>query len=613
MNKIIKMSIVASLVVTSIQAIKLEDIVVSSATKSEQSIKDITSSIEIISSYELEEKHITTVVEALNLISGINYSSNGGIGATSFLNLRGSSNNRTLILIDGIKYKDHSNITGTDIAHIMVTDIERIEVIKGAQSGIWGADASAGVINIITKEAKENTNGSILFEAGSFNSKKYGAIVSHKTDNFDIKLNAQKFTSDGFTTQAPKDEDISQYEDDGYKNTTINVKAGFNITNDAKINISATSIDAQKEYDSFNNPDDEIMKNDTQTKTYQVSYSQKLNNHDIKLKLESSKIKKDQIGTTFGVKQTNSTSTNVELNDKFNYNQNSFLVAGIGINTDKMDYTNADTSTNSAKNDSSYLYATNSNKFDKLVLTQSLRYDNHDNFNAKTTGKLGTKYNLLDEFNIFANVGTSYSVPQLVQNINPWGDTNMSIKPEESKSYDIGFTYKSLNVTYFYQEVTDLIQWFDPTPTDWTNSDAIYKNLDGQSTFKGLELSYKNNLGEDIFFNLNYTRLSAKDKNDQNLARRPEQTIKFGIDYYGISKTHIGLNGEYIGQRYDLANNQGEQTGKYTIANAVVNYEISNSLSIYTKIKNITDKYYQTVDGFATSPRAYYAGIKYEF
>ena len=100
---------------------------------------------------------------------------------------------------------------------------------------------------------------------------------------------------------------------------------------------------------------------------------------------------------------------------------------------------------------------------------------------------------------------------------------------------------------------------------------------------------------------------------NQNLARRPKQSIKYSIDYYGIDKLHLNLNGEYIGERFDLANNQGEETGEYLLLGMNINYDISDNFGLYAKIENLTDRDYQVVSNYATSPRAYYFGIKGEF
>jgi len=112
-----------------------------------------------------------------------------------------------------------------------------------------------------------------------------------------------------------------------------------------------------------------------------------------------------------------------------------------------------------------------------------------------------------------------------------------------------------------------------------------------------------------------YTKIDAKDKDGKTLGRVPEELLKVSVDYYGIKNTHINLNGEYVGDRWDKNSEpvNGVRTGKYTVVNAVTNYNLTKDLKIYLKIDNITDKYYQTVDGYATSPRAYYAGLNAKF
>lgn len=615
MQKKISTSLITSLLLatTNLFSVQnLETITVTSATKSTQSIKDVTSNIEVITSEEIEEKHFTTVAEALNTLSGVSIISNGGLGSSTTLNIRGSSNNRTLILIDGVKFKDHSSISGTDISTLMITDIERIEVIKGAQSGIWGADAATGVINIITKSAKDGLHANVNIEAGTYNTNKYTTQVSFKNKDFDLKLDALRLTSDSFSSMADYGSDLSSLESDSYENTTLNLKGNYYINDDAKVGFSVTDIDSLKEYDS-SSANDTTMKNDSQSKIYNLNYEQAYKNHKFLLKTDRANIKRDQIGTTWGVKLTDNTTENLELMDNISYNEKDFVLLGFGATKDEIDYTRADETKNNASNDTKYVYGTNNNNFDKLILTQSLRHDDFDNFKSKTTGKVGAKYNVNDDLSFSSNLGTSYSVPLLIQNVNPWGDTNFDIEAEKSKSFDIGFDYENFKVVYFHQDVKDLIDWYDPTPSNYYNNDAVYKNLDGNSTFEGVEISYKRELLSDLLGSANYTYLEAKDEDKKDLARRAKDTLKFGLDYYGIRKFHFNVNGEYIGDRYDGANKTGAQTGNYTVWNSVVNYDINKTYKAYLKVDNLFDKYYQTVDGYATAERSAYLGLKASF
>ncbi|WP_320034132.1 TonB-dependent receptor domain-containing protein [Halarcobacter sp.] len=612
-NKKLTTSLVAGLLLaTNLFSQELSTITIVSATKSEQSIKDITSNVDVLTKEEIEERHFVSVVDALNSLPGITFTRNGGLGSTTSLSLRGSSNNRTLILIDGVKFKDHSSLDGTDLSSLMITDIERIEVIKGAQSGVWGADAAAGVVNIITKEAKDGFHGFVSTELGSFSTQKLASQLSYRNEKFDLKLDAQRIESDSFSSQALRNQYLDALEDDEYKNTTISLKGNYYINNSSRFSFSVVDIDSLKDYDS-SGPNDNLMKNDSRTKIYNLGFDKKYKNHDISLSLEKTKTKRDQIGTTWGVKLTDNETTNVELSDNITYSDRDFLLLGMGISKDELDFSRADGTSNSASNQTKYLYATNTNYFGDLILTESLRYDTFDNFDNKLTGKVGAKYNFTPKFSLFANVGTSYSVPLLIKNVNPWGKENFDIEPESSKSYDIGFEYENLKVTYFNQKVDDLIDWFDPTPLNYFNNDAVYANQEGTTKIKGLEISYKRDFLDDFLLTLSYTRLSAKNQDNEYLRRRPKDDFKFGLDYYGFKNLHLNINGEYIGDRYSQDDKKGTQTGRYTVWNAVANYTITKDLTGFVKLENMFDKYYQEIDGYATSPRSVTAGLKYSF
>jgi len=116
-----------------------------------------------------------------------------------------------------------------------------------------------------------------------------------------------------------------------------------------------------------------------------------------------------------------------------------------------------------------------------------------------------------------------------------------------------------------------------------------------------------------ISLSLNYCLLSAKDKDGKYLARRPKETAKLSVDYYPLDELHLGVFGEYIGERYDRADKKGQQTGRYTVVNFIANYDINKNLSFYTKVDNLFDKYYQTVDGYATAPLSGYLGLNAKF
>jgi vitamin B12 transporter len=168
--------------------------------------------------------------------------------------------------------------------------------------------------------------------------------------------------------------------------------------------------------------------------------------------------------------------------------------------------------------------------------------------------------------------------------------------------------YKGFSITYFKTKIENMIN---------SNSNTwVYEQIEGTSKIKGTEIAYKNEVVEDTFLNLSYTNLSAKNDKDEYLARRAKNKFNFGVDYYGLKDFHFNINGEYIGSRESvnyLSSTQKTKTGNYTIWNAVVDYDISKNFSTYLKLDNIFNKDYQIVDGYATSQRAAYFGLKASF
>ncbi len=607
-NKKLTTSVVATLLLaTNLYSTELSSITVTSATRSEQSIQNLTSNIQVITKEELEERHFNTVSEAINTLSSINVVSNGGLGKATSVFMRGFDSQRILVLIDGIRYNDFTGISGARFEHLMIGDIEQIEVIKGAQSGIWGADANAGVINIITSKSKEGTAGNINIEYGSFRTKKLNAKISHKNDNFDFSLGVTKVNSDGFTAIAPKMVDIDKFEDDGYKNSTINAKIAYNIDSNNRVELAHNRIKADSEYDSGS------WGATTEQKANAEGYLLKTNNHysslgyinknrysDVKVYTNYSKIDRDdEKGFT---KEFDGKMEEYGVNAKIPYkNDLSYLLVGLDYKESKHENDVKKVLKNKGA------FATNNTKFNNLILTQSLRYDTYDLFNNKTTGKVGLRYNFSNDLYLTTNAGTSYNVPTFYKLFDTYAGYE-NLQPETTKSYDFTLGYKGLEFTYFRNKIDNMIEYSSNT--------YKYFNMDEDVKLQGIEVSYKKDILEDTLMTLSYAYTDAKDENGKRLQRRAKDSIKLSLDYYALKDFHFNVNAEYVGDRIEYAYGTYDidaSTGNYTVWNGVVNYIYDKNLNIYLKVDNIFNKYYQTIDEYSSAPRSAYVGLRYSF
>ena len=596
MKRKISLSI-ATAVLLSTNIYALEDlgmITVTSATKSEQSIKDVTSNVEVITGAELESKHISTVLDALRL-SGVSVSQSGGIGQQSSFFLNGFSSGNTLVLIDGIKFNDQLGTEGqAQLEHLMVSDIEQIEIIKGAQSGIWGANAVAGVINIITKKASKEFKTNINIEHGSHNTERIGANISQKVDKFSYFLGANYLNTDGISAQTPREKRSDEYEADGYINQTLNGKFGYEITDNDTLKFNITNIDAKVEYDPYGNPDGNNNEITQKNRLYKLSFQHNLTDKNY-LQANYAKTNFNKIDPLGYNPKFEGNNQDISLDAKVAYHTDSFLLLGA------TNQTSEDIINNKELKSTGY-YLTNNNIFDRLTFTESIRYDSYTLFDSKITGKIGAQYLIKSDITVSTNYGTAYKVPSLYQ-LYTANYGNPLLKPETTKSADITLNYKHLKVTYFQNKVENLIG-YDPNT-------YINEQVSGTSKFKGYELSYQNEAIDNLLLDLKYNKLIGKDE-ITNFARRVHEGMKVGIDYYGIEKIHLGLIGNYIGERYNDSL-KTKQTGKYTLVNTVANYDVSKNLKTYLKIDNLTNKLYQEVDGYGTMGRTFAVGINATF
>jgi vitamin B12 transporter len=608
MKRIITTSLVA---IASLSASEIADIGIITVTtpyNTAQKLQDTTSNISVITDEDIKERGFSTLSQALNWVTGVEINHNGGFGTVSSIFLDGMSNKNILILVDGIRYNDPSNISGASIEHINLNDVQSIEILKGAQSGVWGADASAGVINIITKKATDGFSASLNTVYGSYAYKEAGFKVSYKNSKYYAKLALSKIDTDGYSALLPRGGDLDSYEDDGYENLTISMMAGVKLNNNNKIDISYKVIDTKSDGDPFGDPNG-VYNSLTLNTLSHISYTYKNDWGNIELFANRSKFEREYPNETFGEKKYNGLNSQLGIKSTLKYlDDNSFIV--LGADCKKFEHKN--NINQSYKNRAFFI--TNSNRFNnnKTLFTQSLRFDDYDDtFKSKTTGKIGIKHNFTPFFNISANYGTAYNAPTIYQLYAPasnWGKIgNINLEPEDIRSFDISLNYKKFKIRYFHNEIKNKI--------DFTNG---YQNLNGTSTIKGYELSFKKTILEDTLLSLSYNRIDAKDKDGKDLLRVADSSLKVSIDYYGITDTHIGLYATYIGDKKDIKFNPDFSSeiidnGNYTTVDAIINYNIDNKRTIYLKADNILDKEYQNVYGYSSTPRSIYLGFKMDF
>ena len=578
------------------------DSVVVSANKTEQKLSEITADVHVITAEEIEAKHYSTVRQALSSVPGFSFTNNGGFGLSGNLYLRGVEGKYILVLIDGIRYNEPTALYGSPFEALMIDNIERIEVIKGAQSGVWGADAVGGVINIITKSPEKNgTTGNLTLEAGSYETTKNQLNLQHKNESLELSFSRTENKMNGMTAAAAYGENINDYEKDPRENITLSGKVKFLLSDRTSIQLEHKSIDSNYQYDAGAGTDGIAENGEHHHLFNHFLLEHKEDSFNLKAYANSANFDRKLNGEGYTYNALSSTKElGIEIGSLFN---------GLNLSTGVSQLT-LDSGSNSYRNNG--IFVSNSSKLGQtgIIANQSIRFDNYDAFADKTTFKLGFKLPFSNESSVSVNYGTGYKAPS-ISNLQTNQTTTAvgieTLKPESSTSWDFSVNWNDITATYFQNKINQLIAYGDADNDYQTWGDGYYYNTEGTTNIKGTEVEYKTSISN-FDISTNYIHLDTADSNDNFLARVPEDQIGIDVTWYANTQWDINLNGQYIGER-----SEGNATDYYAVFNSVINYQANKQTRVYLKIDNLFDKYYQVVDGYATAERSAYLGLNYKF
>jgi vitamin B12 transporter len=569
---------------------QLSQIVVT-ANNTEQTQRSVTANMHVITREEIELGQYQTFAEALRNIPGVFIQNSGGIGQATSIFVRGASsaNRQVLILVNGIEMTDTTGF-GADIANLRLNNVERIEIIKGPQSGIWGANASAGVINIITRSNEKATD--LFFEVGSHGSHQLTTFLGGGNDQVDFSLSLQQRESDGFSAIKPFKTNGLKFERDGFSQDSRAFTLGVNPKDNHRIEAFVSQSNSTNEFDGGfpANPNDKDSFNTYADTQRMLSY--RFNNNTVGITLSAHE---NNIDRSFSSNfKTEGRITKVTGLIDYDYKQaNKLSIAANRTQFEGKTNSNPQSSYTNNGLAVSNLYAINKNLFSD----QSLRLDQYDEFNDAITGRLGIKNFFNDDLFIAANYATGYnptSIFQATTLANP-----KKLKPESVVGYELTLGFYGAALTYFERKTEDLITGQGVFPNNF------FINSEGTTKEKGLEFEYSNNLDViNTHLNFNLSWLDTKNQQNQTLAYRPDHIANLGLHYYGIDKLNVGFETRYVGKQYSAENRQGAQIGEYFVTDARAQYDINKHLSIQGKIINLFNEDYvlNVVDFPATNP-----------
>lgn len=619
---------------------RLDDVVIT-ATRSPIKQSFTGKVITVITQQELERSTGKTLTEVLNTQAGLVVNgSNNPLGTNQDVYMRGASAGKTLVLIDGVPVYDVSGISGAyDLNFISIDQVERIEILKGSQSTLYGSDAIAGVINVITKKGgskKIGFTGNLA--GGTYGTFKGSAGISGTIQKTSYNIQYSKVNSKGFSS-AYDEQGINNFDKDGFDENVLRANIGQKITDKLSLRLNGqySRYKADSDAGQFTDDVDYTFTTKNLLGGFGVDY----------------KISKSMIHFNYSYNRTERTYLDDSISvpafaysyySKGNYIGKSHffeLYSNLNI-TNHIDFLigadyrqqSTDQHYLSLDHFSPYPYTADlgdTAKVKQFGVYASLvvkdiagfnvelggRYNNFNKYGNVFTFSFNPSYVINMKVKLFVNVTSGFKAPSLYQVYSEYKNPYTELRPEKSLSFEGGVQYQKENVNlravYFIRNLEDNIVFFSAGPPDYF---SYYINADKQKD-KGFELEANVDFGK-LKLNANYTNLDGyiETKNNNtdtayfNLYRRPKQAINLNIGFDICKGWYINTGIQSVGKRMEAVYAAAPiEMPSYYTWNLYSSYSVTRNIKVYADLKNITDEKYFEVLGYNSRRFNFMAGI----
>jgi vitamin B12 transporter len=599
-------------------------LVVVTATRVPTPISDVASSITVVTAADIEARQERTFADVLKDIPGLNVVQTGGPGGETSVFMRGTNSNHTKVFIDGIDVSDPSNATGAfDFGQLLTQDIERVEVLRGPQSGLYGSDAIGGVINIITRSGNGPTQFTGALEGGTFDTFNQAGTLSGSQDAFHYSASVSHFHA-GATAVTPLDLLLpGEVRNDDYDdNLTLSSKLGYDVTPDFDLGLAARYTDIHLDttgedylavfpFSGYPAPQ--------QTTAASAEYATRLTAH-----LRSLDGLLDQ---TLGLAYTHDRTDTVEpqtppaLNTgerrkadwqgDVRFDPTETLVLGAEYERDEIDQPIA-ANVHIGSGYGELQSQLGTHWFSAL----NVRYDDNSRFGGKVTWRFAPEWLIAaTDTKLKASVGTGFKAPTLSELYQSFPAffffANPNLKPESSTGWDAGIEQGLVpnvlraGVTYYYNRIRDLITT-DVTGTTWANV--------GRATTDGIESFIAYQPLSVLTLRVDYTYTEAEDDVlHQQLLRRPKHRGTFLTTWQATPAWQWSLDLLSVGNWVDVSRDgltSGLEAPGYTTLNLATSYALSARFALFGRIDNLLDRHYENPIGFLQPSIGFYAGVR---
>lgn len=575
-----------------------ETVIITADRISEQ-LKDSGSAVTVITREEIEQRHEPFLLDMLRTVPGVYVSQSGSAGKATSIFIRGAGSSQSLVMLDGVQINDSLNFV--DLGLLTTTNIERIEIVRGPQSTLYGSDAMGGVINIITRTA-----GNLIAakgEYGSDSTTNASVRSGFGSERNNIALEYSLYDTDGQTVN------------DDYENKTFAANGHVQVTEWTNLGVIYRDLRVDLGIPFNTGVPSPERRQKTDAWLLLVPLKQKITNKwDVEagFSIFDEEIHfKDPDDVFFGFSDSDSKTTTFNLINNIGVADGHTLIAGYEYEKIRINETtpSSELSDSEITNDAfygQYQYSA----WKPMTISAGIRFDINDTFGDNVNPRLAVAYQIANAVRVHGTVANGFRAPRPAELLGPFG--NPDLKAEEVTGWDLGGDYEIfpsklyVSGTIFFDYFTDLID-FDRETFRLANFEKVDTS--------GLELEARIQPTENLMIIATYTFLDTENKaTGEELLRRPRNSGGINIDYR-LKRFRTNFNWNLIGDRFDIndVTFAPELNPGYNDSNIVVSYEFIEQLQVYGRITNLFDEQYQEVIGFPAPDRAFFAGIQVKY
>jgi vitamin B12 transporter len=607
------------------QADTNQDIVVT-ANRMPMPVSQVGSSATVITAQQIKDSQQTQVLELLRTVPGLDVVQTGSGGGSTSVFMRGANSEQTLVMIDGVAVNDPINPNHAfNFANLSLNNVQRIEVIRGPQSTVYGSNAMAGVINIITKKGKKGNHASLKLEAGANRTFNQALNLSGANDKLNYSLGVSHQRTAGISSASSKEGNL---ERDNYSDLDVSSQLNF-IANDQldfdailRWDTARFGLDDTLDVAPYTITDDLNLRGLDKTIVGRLAANLSLMDDQWRQTLGVSFTQHHRVYTDGGVDaaqpvdtayrdEYNAKTLKFDWQNNIQLSNNNTLVAGAETQSEEGStiFHWGNFPKKSSRTNSVYVQD-NMHSGDTLSGSLGARYDHQDQFDSKVTYRASGAYAVTKKTRLKASLGTGYKAPSLSQLYDPtYGNPNL--KPEESTGADFSviqqFAAGQVSATYFYNRYKNLINSVLVNPTTYTYA---YENVDKAKT-EGVELAAEANIQPRVKVGATYTYTDTENlKTHKRLTRRPLNKANAYTQYGFTDHTKARLEARYVGQRDEY---DGTKMSDYLIFNLLASSQVTPHLKVFGRVENVFNKNYVEVKGYGTAGVSAYAGVNLDF